>query len=775
LVRPGAVRSFSLAGNTLTVTCERADLQLTALSPEIIRVRLRPDRQFPPPFSYAVARAESEWTAPVCTVEETNSCLVLRVPSVAVEISKGDASMRFLAPDGRVLDEDAEPLAWAGERVSLTRALPAHARVYGFGEKALPLDKRGLKMDLYNVDIKGYGPGQDPLYLNIQFYVLLQDGRACGLFLDNTYRGRADVGASRPDVLSLEAEGGELRYYFFAGPAPADVVRQYTELTGRMELPPLWALGYHQSRWSYFPDARVREIAREFRQRCIPCDAIHLDIHYMDGYRCFTWSEERFPDPPGLLRNLHEQGFKAVAIIDPGVKADKHYNACRSGLEEDVFCKYPNGLRYKGQVWPGMCYFPDFTNPCAREWWGEQYRPLLDAGLDGFWNDMNEPAIFNSVAFTMPDCVRFDWEGQGADFRQAHNVYGMQMVRASSEGLRRLRPDRRPVVVSRSGWAGLQRYGSHWTGDNYSDWPSMRNSIPMVLNLGLCGVSFTGPDTGGFNGSPSPELLTRWTQLSAFMPFFRNHSAFWTEDQEPWAFGEPWESANRAAIELRYRMLPYVYTAFWQCAQTGIPIMRPLFLAFPEDSATYCVEDEFLLGDSLLVAPVLEEGATRRSVYLPAGRWYDFWTSQAHDGPATIDASAPLEQIPLYARAGSVIPNWPLMQYVGERVPDPLTLHVFPGEGESLLYEDEGEGWAHKEGIYRLSRFTMQATGRGWTLRWGREGRYESPCAQVEIILHGLAEPPRVLVDGQEAEVIWQNGGARVFMKILDTLDVERK
>lgn len=770
---PGSVLSFSAEENIVTLHCEQADLQVMLFSSEIVRVRLRPDRQFPPPFSYALARPDDAWPAPACSVEETDSAITLRGEAVSVEIARADATIRFFTPDGHLLDADAEPPAWAAERVALARALPADAHVYGFGEKALPLDKRGHRLVLANFDCIGYGPGDDPLYMSIPFYMMLRDGAACGLFLDNSYRAEADVGASRPAALRLEAEGGELRYYFFAGPAPADVMRQYTDITGRMELPPLWALGYHQNRWSYYPDARVREIAREFRQRRIPCDAIHLDIHYMDGYRCFTWHPDRFPDPPGLVRHLHESGFKVVGMVDPGIKADRRYDVCRTGLEKDVFCKYPDGSLFKGPVWPGLCYFPDFSAPHARRWWGEQYRALVDVGVDGFWNDMNEPAIFGPTPETMPDCVRFAWEGRGADFREAHNAYGLLMVRASWEGLRRLRPDRRPLIISRSGWAGLQRYGSHWTGDNRSDWPSLANVVPMVLTLGLSGVAFTGPDTGGFSGSPSPELLVRWNQLSVFTPFFRNHTAVWTGDQEPWVHGERFESLNRAAIALRYRMLPYIYTAFWQCSQTGMPMMRPLFLAFPGDPATYAVEDEFTFGDHLLVAPVLQEGAARRKVYLPQGRWFDFWSGQAFDGPAVIEAQAPLGRLPLFARAGSVIPNWPVMQHVGERAPDPLTLHIFPGNGESLLYEDAGEGWAHKEGVRRLSRFTLRSDEGRLTLRWAGQGDYLPPYSRVEVVLHGLDAPPTsVRADGQAVDAAWRDGVAIATVGIFEMLEV---
>lgn len=771
---PGPVLSFSASDNALTLHCEQADVRIAVLSPEIVRVRVRPDRQFPPPFSYALAREDEQWPTPAWSHAETDTVITVHTQALTAEIHRADASIRFAAADGRVLEADAEPPSWAGERIALSRTLPPDAHVYGFGEKSLPLDKRGHRLALRNFDCLGYGPGDDPLYMSIPFYMTLRDGVACGLFLDNAYSGEADVGASRSDTIRLETEGGELRYYFFAGPTPADVMRQYTELTGRMELPPMWALGYHQNRWSYYPDSRVREVAREFRQRRIPCDAIHLDIHYMDGYRCFTWHPERFPDPPGLVRDLHKSGFRVVCMVDPGIKADRRYPVCQSGRKRDVFCKYPNGSLFKGPVWPGLCHFPDFSAPHAREWWGEQYRALLDVGADGFWNDMNEPAIFGLGPETMPDCVRFDWEGQGADFRQAHNLYGLLMVRASWEGLRRLRPNHRPLVISRSGWAGLQRYGSHWTGDNRSDWPSLANVIPMVLTLGLCGVAFTGPDTGGFSGEPSPELLVRWNQLSVFTPFFRNHTAVWTGDQEPWMHGEPFESLNRAAIELRYRMLPYIYTAFWQCSQTGMPMMRPLFLAFPGDPAACEAEDEFMFGDHLLVAPMLGEGATRREIYLPEGRWYDFWSGRAFDGPTVVEADAPLGRLPLFTRAGSVIPNWPVMQYVGERVPDPLTLHVFPGSGESLLYEDEGEGWEHKDGANRLSRFALRSEAGRMTLHWTRQGAWPPPYSRVEVVLHSLDAPPTsVRADGQPVETAWRDGAAVAAVGEFELLEVD--
>ncbi len=527
-----------------------------------------------------------------------------------------------------------------------------------------------------------------------------------------------------------------------AGPQVSAVLERYTELTGRMRLPPLWALGYQQSRWSYTPDARVREVASEFRRRRIPCDVIHLDIHYMDGYRCFTWHPQRFPDPAGMIAHLHGQGFKVIPLIDCGIKSDRSYAVCKDGLAQKVFCTFPDGRLFHGPVWPGDCYFPDFTSPRVRAWWGEQYRPLLAAGIDGVWNDMNEPTVFAPIPDTMPDCVRHDWDGRAADHARAHNVYGMQMARASAEGLAALRPDRRPFVITRSAWAGLQRFAMNWMGDNVSTWEHLRLTIPMIANLGLSGLAFTGPNTGGFARDCEPEMLARWLQLGVFTPFLRNHAALGTADQEPWVHGEPYESINRRSIELRYHLLPYLYTAFWQCSRTGLPMLRPLFIAWQDDPRTHTLDDEFMFGDALLVAPVTAAGATQRDVYLPAGAWYDWWKGQRYDGGQTIAVDAPLDRLPIFARAGSVVPGWPVMQFVGEQAVDVLTLHIFPGDGQSVLYEDDGQSTAYQRGETRVTRFAQRQTNGGLTIERRCEGTFAPAYGEVELVVHGVDTEP---------------------------------
>jgi alpha-glucosidase len=444
-------------------------------------------------------------------------------------------------------------------------------------------------------------------------------------------------------------------------------------------------------------------------------------------------------------------------MIDPGIKVDRGYWVYEDGLEQGLFCTYPDGSPFVGPVWPGNCVFPDFTSPRVRTWWGELYRTLIDVGIDGFWNDMNEPAVFGHGTTTMANTVQHEWEGHGAGHREAHNVYGMQMARASVEGLLKLRPEARPLVISRSVWAGSQRYNMNWLGDNRSDWPSLRNVLPLVLSMGLSGIPFTGPDTGGFTGTPDSELLIRWNQLSVFTPFFRNHTATGTGDQEPWALGQECEQLSRAYIELRYQLLPYLYTAFWQATQTGMPIMRPLFLAYQDEPYTRGMEDEFLCGDTFLVAPITQTQRTSRQAYLPPGRWYDFWTDTLTAGPQIKRLEAPLDRLPLLVRAGSVVPAWPAMQHTGERTIDTLTLHLYPGTGQSHLYEDDGQTWAFQEGDYALTCFQMHTewatdSSRPAQIRLERthEGRFVPEYTRMRVVLHGLkAAPQQVSIDGQ--------------------------
>jgi alpha-glucosidase len=557
----------------------------------------------------------------------------------------------------------------ATSSIVFRKRLAPDERLYGLGDKTFPLDRRGHVYELWNTDSPNYVPGKtDPLYKAIPLVFGVSAKAAWCVYVESTARlvfdCRGDelrvLGPGRPNVHELR------------GRSFTEVFSRASELVGRTPLPPFWALGYHQSRWSYASAQEVRAVVREFRRRRIPLDVLHLDIDYMDGYRVFTWDRDRFPDPAGLIRDL---GVRVVMIVDPGVKAEPGYRVHDELVERGFACLDPHGNPWVGKVWPGECVFPDFTNPAARRWWGDLHRELVEAGVDGIWNDMNEPSA--GFPGTMPDDVRH----AGGTHAEVHNAYGHLMAQATFEGLEQLRPGLRPFVLTRAGCAGTQRFAATWTGDNRSTWTHLRLAVRMCLGLGLSGFPFCGSDVGGFSGRCEPELYARWIQLGAFTPFFRTHYAgnLAPERQEPWSFGPEVEAVARAAIELRHQLMPYTYTAFWRHTQTGLPVMRALALGWQDESAALSCENQFLWGDSLLVAPVLHKGARRRRVYLPAGTWYDFWTSARLDGPRTIVADAPLDRIPLFVRAGSVIPL-----AGGE-------LRVFPGEGTSWLYEDDGE------------------------------------------------------------------------------------
>lgn len=759
---PGAVRQILLHLRGATLITERASLDITFLAPDLVRLTWIQDESEPEfPVPYAIAKPDDAWDALDFGFEERADEILVGTEVLHVHVARADGSVTLTDAAGRVIRQSLgftwAPTGEVRERVSLS----PEERCFGLGERATPWDRRGRMHILWNRDPAGYGPGEDPINLNIPVYVSVDPNapdRACLAFYENPWYAEFDLGAVQPDVAELRFAGGMLRAYFAVGNVP-HVVERYTELTGRHPLPPLWMLGYQQSRWSYYPEARVRKLAEDFREHEVPCDAIHLDIHYMDGYRVFTWDRERFPNLPGLAEELRAMGIKLVAIVDPGIKQDPAYPVYQSGLAGKHFCTLPDGKPVIAPVWPGACAFPDFTAPETRAWWGEQYRPLVEAGIAGFWNDMNEPGVFASAGDrTLPEVTRHALEGRGGDHREAHNLYGMQMARASQEGLLKLVPQRRPVVITRAGWAGVQRYATSWTADNQSTWASYRLTMPVVMGLGLSGLAFTGPDTGGFIGECNGELFTRWVQMSAFMPFFRAHAEINAPDQEPWSYGEPYLTIVRRFIELRYELLPYLYTAVWQMHRYGWPMVRPLAWGVETPTSLWDVDDAFLCGDALLVAPMLEAGAQEREVRLPPGVWYDFWSNAAVQGAST-RAFAPLELMPLYVRAGSVLPLGESGPSTEHRMQKFIRLHVYPqledGSADSWLYEDAGDGLAYQQGEYRVSRFRLTRSGQTLTLTWEvLEDGYTPPYEHVELVLNGLQRVPRAITADGEAYAI---------------------
>jgi len=748
---------------------EGCALEVQVLAPDLLRLRLRAGENLPDTQSWAVVAQEWEPTPFEVRSGDGTVTLVTSEASFALQLEGGAWS--FGDAEGRILfSSDSYQTGFTGEKISTKIGLLPEDAIFGLGETTGTFNKRGLIREFWNTDVLGHAPAIHPslrsLYVSIPFALVWREGVVSGLFWDNPARQVWDLGQTQFDQWQMSADSGELDLYLFSGPTAAHVVERYTHLTGRMPMPPRWALGYQQCRYSYETADRVREVARTFRDLAIPCDVLYLDIHHMHEYRVFTFGRT-YPKPAQLMRELGEMGFKVVSIVDPGVKDDPGFGVLKRGVKQDAFVKAPGvSTDYMGEVWPGISRFPDFLNAKVRRWWGKEQRALLKTGVAGIWNDMNEPANFALPTKTLPlDCVHRTDEGERTH-AEVHNVYGMQMARASREGALEAQPDRRPFVITRAGYAGVQRYAMVWTGDNSSVWEHLSDSVQMLVNLSLSGVSFVGGDVGGFIDNTTPELFIRWLQFATFTPFFRNHSNVGTIDQEPWALGESVEALSRRYIELRYRLLPYLYSLFHESHRYGTPVLRPAWWHAQDDSVAMGCGDQFLLGDGLMIAPVMRQGAVARMVYLPAGQWYDFWTGHRHQGRRHIVADAALDTIPIYVRAGTILPIGDAVQHTGEAVSDTMELHVWAGgEGEFVWAEDDGETLAHERGDYFEKRMEVYGTTTHGAMRMEpREGAYASRVRVWDVLVRGVSQDAVIRVDGKVRKSVWDE--AKGVMKV---------
>jgi len=605
--------------------------------------------------------------------------------------------------------------------------------LYATGEVAGPFRRNGTVTTCWNHDAFGYSDTTPHLYQSHPWVLGVRaDGSAFGVFCETTSRCTIDLAAG----IKFETFGPTPAIVIIERDHPRDVVRALAELTGTMPLPPRWALGYQQCRWSYHPDARVREIAQGFRDRDIPCDVIWLDIDYMDGFRCFTFDSTQFPDPKGLNDHLHDLGYRAVWMIDPGIKVDPDYFVYQQLTEHGYAVTDKHGAEYHGSVWPGPCAFPDFTSKQVRDWWAGLYKDFMATGIDGVWNDMNEPAVFHVATKTMPESnlhLADDELGGPGAHSLYHNVYGMLMAQATREGIAAANPDKRPFVLTRAGYLGSHRYAATWTGDNLSTWQHLHWSIPMALNLGLSGQPFAGPDIGGFGYLATPELFARWMGIGALLPFARGHTNKYRDpkadgagiggdtimpDHEPWSFGERTEHVCRLAIQRRYRLLPYLYTLFERASRLGDPVAQPLFFEDPADPRLRDAEDSFLLGPDVLVrARTTPDGACNAA--MPRGDWRRFEPVPA-DNTHTITGETDPDLPELFIKAGAIVPLAPIMHYSDERPLDPLTLVIAldeHGKADGVLYEDDGDGFAHTQGHYLRTVYVAESDGRDVTIR----------------------------------------------------------
>jgi alpha-glucosidase len=770
------VTDFSIRENYLILELDGARVVLEFITADIVRVVMNRGDTINLDTTVAVVDHEQQYQN--FTVIEHATKLEVKTAKLDIIVNKEEFSLSFYDREGNLLHQDysKRSLGWSNDRVRAWKELKEKEKFYGLGEKTGWLDKRGREYTMWNTDtFAPHVESTDPLYQSIPFLISFDVGETYGIYFDNTYKSHFDLGSKGKDFYSFGAEGGKMDYYFINGATIKDVISNYTSLTGRMPLPPKWSLGYHQSRYSYHPQEDVQEIATTFREEEIPCDVIHLDIHYMDGHRVFTWNDSEFPNPEKMIEDLGEQGFKVVTIIDPGVKKDPNYKVYQEGIANDYFCKYLEGDLFIGKVWPGKCAFPDFTNQEVRDWWGDLHQGYIEQGVKGIWNDMNEPAVFETEDFTMDLDVYHENDGDPGTQRRFHNLYGFLEDKATYEGLKRNRPGERPFVLTRAGFAGIQRYSAVWTGDNRSFWEHLKLAMPMLMNLGLSGVTFSGTDVGGFADDADGELLVRWTQLGTFMPFFRNHSAVNCIRQEPWKFGAEYNQIIKDYIKLRYRLLPYLYNLFYGASQTGVPVLRPLVMEYPEDEKTYNLSDQFMVGEEMLVAPVYQPAREERLVYLPQGIWYDFWSGEKHEGGHSIIADAPVDKLPLFIKAGSIIPQIEVLNYVDEREVKELELDIYladsVAENKYSFYQDDGQSFAYQDGEYNLTEFSYEydLDSLEFVIDHQQQG-YQGEYQNYKICFKNLSGQPDQVVVGGSVVTDWIYDNQELELSIATTV-----
>jgi len=734
---------------------------------DVLRIKISQQGELDATPTFAVVK--DEFGTPEFTRRRTPRGVVLRTSALKVRIAFDPFHFDVFRADGSAVLRSVEGDAYRSQdgEWRVRRSKTSKDTILGLGEKTQPFNHNGRRVSMWNTDV--LAPASDgsvrvhdnpdspltptndhfdPYYISINLHYHLPHNHpelAAASFIDCGYKLNYDFTDAR--TYEIHGEGGQLTEYVFAGPSIKQILQRYTELTGRMSPPPLWALGHHQCRWHDYEERDVNRLARTYRRKELPCDTLWLDIDYMDEYRVFTWNEEKFPHHAAMLKKLKREGFRVITIIDPGVKIDPGYAVFDEGAEHGLLCKTEEGEIYVGQAWPGETAFPDFVKEEARRWWGRLNAEHVRSGLAGIWNDMNEP----STGTVPPFAMRFDRDGQNHPHERYRNQYALLMAMGTVMGLRDAMPELRTFVLSRAGFAGMQRYAANWTGDNCADWKHLAMSLPMNANLGLSGQPFVGSDIGGFLGDTSAELLVRWYQYGVFQPFVRNHLCKGQREHYPWSFGPETENHIRSALELRYKLLPYIYSAFIHSAESGEPIQRPLAYEWQDHPESVANTSEFLFGDHILVAPVITEGQTRRSLYLPGGDWQCFYSGEHIKGGQTIEVDAPHEHIPLFVRSGAIIPCIQPIQTTEGYAPETIELHVYVpernGSTVSILHEDDGLTDDYRHGAFVRTRFKLTRQGRQLTLKaqCSGDGFREFRRRELRLIFHGANLDPRTI------------------------------
>ena len=734
-----------------SIEATNAFIQLTAYNATTIRIRATKTKPVAD-FSFAI-----DELTPASVLENTSTTaneIKLSTDSLDVLISKNPIRIQILNKQGKLLcsDEQSLGISWFGNQVSCYKKLHADEKFIGLGEKTGGINRRGNFFQHWNSDVPGYSLNADPLYATIPFFIGIHSEVVYGIFFDNTHKSYFNFGGGADEELfHFGADDGEMNYYFFGANSVAEIIKDYTQLTGRTPMPALWSLGFQQSRWGYDSQAQLLNIAQTFREKKMPADVIVSDINYMDNYKVFTWSNQ-FPSVKNMLTNMKQMGFDMVTIIDPGIKVEKGYKAYEEGIAQDHFAKYPGGKTYIGHVWPGRCHFPDFTKKTTREWWGNSFKEAYtDNGIKGFWNDMNEPAAWGRE---FPNLIEF---GDGKDKKTLYtvkNAYGLLMAKATYEGTKKLLQGQRPFTLTRAAYSGIQKYAAQWTGDNVSSDEHMLLGFRLLNSMGLSGVPYVGMDIGGFIGNPSPELFVRWMSLGVYSPLFRNHTHFGYNYREPWLFGEINTPKIRKILEQRYQLLPYLYASFYQAHTTGMPINRMLPIDFTFDNTVYqqTFENQYLFGDAFLVAPCTSTQMVTQ-VYFPGKNdWYKFNGDAKYVGGTSAFVPSPIDDLPVFVKAGAIVPMQSVIQHTKEKGDGILYVHVWKGKDDNhfTYYEDDGETYNYEKGE-KYVRTIQYLPSKNQLVFAEKKGTYTSKFNQLKVVLHGWNATETII------ETNWKN------------------
>lgn len=767
----GKVLNYTANQSIIDFNLSNSFAQISCYNDNTIRVRVA-KLPFNKDESFAIDNLVSNFLFKNI-VEEKNQ-IQLITDSLKVVINKDPFRVSFYNHKNQLINSDEEGLgiSWWGQQVSCYKKLHPNEKFIGLGEKTGGINRRGNFYYHWNSDVPGYSLNADPLYSTIPFFIGIHDSLAYGIFFDNTHKSYFNFGGgANEELYHFGADAGEMNYYFFASNSIPKIIENYTSLTGRTPMPPLWSLGFQQSRWGYNSQQQIIDIAKTFREKKMPADVMVSDIPYMDNYKIFTWNKDGFPNLKAMMNELKKLNFELVNIVDPGIKVEKGYRAYDEGLRENHFAKYPNGIEYIGHVWPGKCHFPDFTKTSTRNWWGKYFKEsLIDMGIRGFWNDMNEPAAWGRE---FPNIIEFGETGNKKTLFEIKNAYGSLMSKATYEGTKRLMNGERPFVLTRAGYAGLQKYTAQWTGDNVSTDEHMLLGFRLLNSMGLSGVPFVGMDIGGFMGNPSPELFIRWMSLGVYSPLFRNHTHINYNYREPWLFGEENTNVLRSILEQRYQLLPYLYSTFYQAHKKGIPINRMLPIYFPNDEKVYYsnYENQFLFGDNLLVCPT-ESNKKQTEVYLPGDfNWYRLHTDEIFKGGKNYFVESPLTNVPVFVKEGAIIPKQSTIQNTKEKGDGILQIHIWNGKEKSnfVYYEDDGETYNYEKNVFYKRNIEFNSTEKSIYFSQ-KEGTYISKFHKVQIYFHAFEALNQVQSEKITIDVSKSNNIQIVEISLKDSL-----